>query len=195
MMFQNDDSLYEFDVHERLWRRRGEVEFLYTDGDAVEERVFEIVSSAQDLSVLSEELAAQIAGWPLRYHLSASRSNLLRPLAELLRGESLELGAGCGALTRFLGELGGNVFAVEGSRKRARIAAERGRDLPNVRVICDRIQDLRIGRTFDAVTLIGVLEYARVYGDGPNGVHDLLEQCRRFLKPDGCLILAIENQL
>jgi len=194
-MFQNDDSLYEFDVHERLWRRRGEVEFLYTDGDAVEERVFEIVSSAQDLSVLSEELAAQIAGWPLRYHLSASRSNLLRPLAELLRGESLELGAGCGALTRFLGELGGNVFAVEGSRKRARIAAERGRDLPNVRVICDRIQDLRIGRTFDAVTLIGVLEYAQIYGDGPNGIRNLLEQCRRFLKPHGCLILAIENQL
>ncbi len=48
--------------------------------------------------------------------------------------------------------------------------------------------------TFDVVTLIGVLEYARVYG-GPGGEVKLLQQARSYLKPDGLLVLAMENQL
>ena len=61
----------------------------------------------------------------------------MRPL-ELHSGDKvLELGCGCGAITRFLGEIGANVVAVEGSLARARVAAERCRELTNVRVVVD----------------------------------------------------------
>lgn len=122
--------------------------------------------------------------------------NILRPFARhLAQSAVLELGAGCGAITRYLGELGANVVAVEGSQRRASIAAERCRDLSNVTILCDRLQDLPFEAAFDVVTLVGVLEYAQVYVTDEDPVHAVLTQARKYLKPDGMLIVAIENQL
>jgi hypothetical protein len=67
------------------------------------------------LSSTSTELAAGIIDWPSYYHLSHLPSNLLRPVSELLAGDVLEVGAGCGALTRFLGEAARTVVALDGS--------------------------------------------------------------------------------
>ena len=129
------------------------------------------------------------------YHLSSQRANLLRPLEPLLRGRVLEVGAGCGAITRFLGECGAHVVALEPSPRRAAIAASRCRDLPNVQVVCDRLETFGGPGSFDVVTLIGVLEYARVFNDATDSVQAMLESVRALLAGDGRLILAIENQL
>ena len=187
---------YVFDEHQRVWSR-GEADtgFHYTDGEAIEQQLLTVVSTADDLSVLSPELRQHLKDWPSHYHLSALRANLLRPLGELLQKRVLEVGAGCGAITRYLGELGGEVLALEGSRMRARIAAARCRDLQNVSVFCERFEDFESDEVFDAITLIGVLEYARVMGRGPDPVQNLLRHCERFLSQDGCLIIAIENQV
>lgn len=187
---------YWFDEERLVWRRHGADErFLYSDGDAVEQRLLEIIRNARDLSSLSPELSSQITDWPSKYHLSRMRANLLRPLSELLQGSVLELGAGCGALTRFLGENGAQVIAVEGSLRRATIAASRCRDLPNVTVVCDSLSSLELQGECQAVLLIGVLEYAQFFLGGKEGVPKLLAQLRRFLAKDACLVLAIENQL
>ncbi|MDN7944084.1 methyltransferase [Burkholderia multivorans] len=186
---------YVFDDVIRIWRRDVSASFAYSDGDDVEESLARILQEAQDLSVLSPELAAHCTDWPHRYHLSASRANLLRPLSHRLTGDILEIGAGCGAITRYLGECGGNVLALEGSRRRASIAALRTRDLPNVIVLNERFGDFAVDRKFDVVTLIGVLEYAALFGDGDDPAHSMLQAVCRMLKPGGILILAIENQL
>lgn len=168
--------------------------FDYTDGDAIEEEIHSIVSGARDRRSGSEELAAQIHSWAMEYHFSPSRANLLRPFS--WKGlEVLEIGAGCGALTRFLGEQGAHVVAVEGSLRRARIAAARCVDLPAVSVFCDTFQEFVRERTFDVVLAIGVLEYAPAYHAGPDPVGGFLRQARSFLKPTGALLVAIENQL
>ena len=86
----------------------------------------------QTLAQLESELAAAIRDWPSQYHLDAARANLLRPIAPASGATVLEIGAGCGAITRFLGETGATVLALEGSLARARIAASRCRDLDNV---------------------------------------------------------------
>jgi 2-polyprenyl-3-methyl-5-hydroxy-6-metoxy-1,4-benzoquinol methylase len=169
--------------------------FAYSDGDEVEDRIAAVVRNASDLSVTSAELEAHCTDWPSRYHLSRTRANLLRPYANLLAGDVLEIGAGCGAITRYLGELGGRVTAIEGSFRRASIAASRTRDLPNVTVICDKFQGFEDERRFDVVTLIGVLEYAQMFGGSPEAVDELLVRARQYLKPDGILLLAIENKL
>lgn len=173
--------------------------FGYSDGDAVEARLLAWVRSVADRRVLSEELRAGITDWPSRYHLSPLRANLLRPLAGWLTGRMvLEIGAGCGALTRYLGELDAPVVALEGSPRRAAIAAARCADLANVAVIADSFQHFAPAARFDVITLVGVLEYARLFypaAPGIDPVAALLTDARALLKPGGVLLLAIENQL
>ena len=189
---------YDFDVAAKVWRRPSpQAAWRYSDGDEAEQRLADIVNSASDRSVDSPEIANQITDWPSRYHLDARRSNLLRALGDKLEGSVLEVGAGCGAITRYLGELGLDVVAVEGGARRAAIAASRCLDLSNVAVVADDFRRLPRGKLFNVVTLIGVLEYARVYfsGDLQDPVADLLARCVEFLRPGGILVIAIENQL
>ncbi|KXU91591.1 hypothetical protein CR51_31815 [Caballeronia megalochromosomata] len=127
--------------------------------------------------------------------MSGTRANILRPCENLLKGDILEIGAGCGAITRYLGESGANVFALEGSFRRATIARLRTRDLPNVSVIAERFDDFRSEQRFDVITLIGVLEYANLFTGGADPHRAMLERTRSLLKPGGKIIIAIENQL
>ncbi len=186
---------YRLDEAAGVWERVPRAPFAYSDGAAAEARVAAAIRAAADRTAGSEELAREIRDWPSLYHLSPERQNLLRPLLHGLKGLVLEIGAGCGAITRQLGENGATVLAVEGSFERAATAAARCRDLPNVVVLCDNFRDVELPFAFDAVTLIGVLEYARLFLAGDDPVQDLLARARDRLSGDGILVLAIENQL
>src|SRR5215470_10398986 len=148
-----------------LFRRRGFAGIAYTDGEQAERRIYDAVCQAGDRSTFSLELAQAITDWPSEYHLSRRRHCLVRPLGIQPGDKVLELGCGCGAITRFLGELGANVTAVEDSPQRARIASERCRDLRNVKVVVDDLLHFRSEDRFDWVLLVGVLEYAPVFSD------------------------------
>ncbi len=170
--------------------------FAYSDGDEVESRLLRAINEAKDVSVGSEELLKHITDWATLYHLSSSRANLLRPLENKLRGKKvLELGSGCGAISRFLGEIGCELTCVEGSPRRAKITAARCRGLHNVKVYNDNFQDFETDDLFDVVTLIGVLEYSRKFIKGEDPVVEALALTRRFLRPGGVLVIAIENKL
>jgi len=179
----------------RVWERPGFDGIAYSDGEDAEERLLAVLRQCRDVSSASAELRPHIADWPSEYHLSPARHNLLRPFAFRPSDRILELGCGCGAITRFLGESGAAVLGVEGSRRRARIAAERCRDLSNVRVACDNLASFQTAERFDVVTLIGVLEYARRFIDAADPVQECLRRARSWLAEGGVLILAIENQL
>ena len=189
----------DYNLKDDVWFPRAEFassEFSYSDGDEMETAIHRIVTSAKDKSLFSSELLDKIHDWPSRYHLSATRANLLRPFQHLFRSRVLEVGAGCGALTRFLGECGGTIFAIEGSARRAGIARARASNLKNVSVICDRIEEFHAGEKFDVVVVVGVLEYARVFGFGGDQPEQrFLNHISRMLSDEGVLILAIENQL
>ena len=187
-------SGYQFDDAAQIWKKPEYCDLPYSDGQAFEERLLEVLRGARDLSVLSSELQRNCIDWPSLYHLSAGRANLLRPLREHLQGTILELGAGCGAITRFLGESGAKVVAVEGTTRRASIARQRTRDLPNVNVVAEEILAFQSDIRFEVVTLIGVLEYGGLLVGVQDPHRALLEHARKLLKPDGILILAIENR-
>ena len=171
-------------------------EFTYTDGADFELEIERIISQAQDRSLFSRELVGAIWDWRSACHLSPVRANILRPLESLCRGRVLELGSGCGIITRYLGELGGDVVALEASAHRASITRQRTADLKNVTVVCDRIEDFNAEQKFDVVTMIGVLQYARIFSHcGDRAELDLLENAARQLKDDGVLVIAIQNKL
>ena len=179
-----------------FWIQPGYAGIAYSDGDETEQRLAAILANAADLSVFSRELAAQWTDWASLYHLSGSRANLLRPFRERLeQAEVLEVGAGCGAITRYLGECGARVLALEGSPRRAAMARSRTRNLANVTVVADRFDQFVCDQRFDVVTLIGVLEYAALFTEGDEPAVRMLERVRDLLKPGGKLIVAIENQL
>ncbi|MEM6987688.1 MAG: class I SAM-dependent methyltransferase, partial [Pseudomonadota bacterium] len=96
---------------------------------------------------------------------------------------------------RFLGECGAQVLALEGSARRAEITRLRTRDLSNVRVLAENLIDLDIDQQFDVVTLIGVLEYSPLFFEDEQGCELALQHLKRFVKPGGLFVVAIENQL
>lgn len=171
-------------------------EFTYTDGADFELEIERIIAQAKDRSLFSRELVGAIWDWRSACHLSPVRANILRPLESLCRGRVLELGSGCGIITRYLGELGGDVVALEASAHRASITRQRTADLKNVSVVCDRIEDFNAEQKFDVVTMIGVLQYARIFSHcGARAELDLLQNAARQLKDDGVLVIAIQNKL
>jgi SAM-dependent methyltransferase len=187
---------YIYNAAENYYYPETKSDFGYKDSADAENRIFNIINSCSDKNVFSVELTRQATDWPSYYHLTPLRANILRPFsAQMAAGKTLELGAGCGAVTRYIGELGGDVVALEGSPDRARVIGTRCADLPNVKVVADLIQNYATEEKFDVVTLIGVLEYSQVYIDSPDPIQTLLKTAQSFLKKDGLLVLAIENQL
>ncbi|HVO60882.1 MAG TPA: glycosyltransferase [Terriglobales bacterium] len=186
---------YLWDERFRLFRRDVVEEFPYSDGVEFESRLLEIVTTVSDRGTFSPEIAQAITDWPSEYHFSRSRHCLVRPLGITAGDKVLELGCGCGAVTRFLGETGAEVVAVEASLLRARIAAERCRDLGNVRIIVDNLTKFHTDQQFDYVLFIGVLEYAAVFSDGANPFVDQLRSAAQLLARGGRVVVAIENQL
>lgn len=172
----------------------------YSDGDTQEQEIARLIRTAKDLSRYSPELDQPWSEWALEYHLSSTRANLLDGLnLDGLRC-ALEIGAGCGAITRHLGEQGLEVDAIEGSLRRAEIARSRCRDLDNVNIICANANDLALpDECFDLILFVGVLEYAQRFsaqkGSHADQVVAMLEAALAALKPEGIIVIAIENRL
>ncbi len=165
----------------------------YSDG--AEDTLATIMADTADHSSSSDELATGITDWPSRYHLSRLRSNILRPLAIRPGDRVLDVGAGTGALTRYLGELGADVVALEGSLDRARVTQARCAGLSNVEIVCGPLDSFEDPGGFDLVLLCGVLEYSRSFLGGSSGAEAMLEMAARLTRSTGAVVLAIENQL
>lgn len=169
--------------------------FEYSDGDVEENYIFNVIRNAKNLSYNSSELDSKIKDWPSEYHLTSKRSNLVKSLRFQKPLHILEIGSGMGAITRYFGELGNTVVAVEGSYRRAKITRERCRDLNNVYVICSNILDLNFNFQFDMITLVGVLEYTPKFIGGTNPFDTLFKIIDKLLLKEGLLLIAIENRL
>jgi putative transferase (TIGR04331 family) len=169
--------------------------FNYSDGLDREDNVLKILRSVKDLSTFSEELHSSIHDWVTEYHFSRERHNLLRHIEFDPGWTILELGCGCGSMSRYFGESGATVTAIEGSYGRACSASERCRDLENVKIFCSNFQDVVLNEKYDLVTLIGVLEYSPLFFTSDDPIGECLTIAYNALKPEGVLIVAIENQL
>lgn len=190
------ENNYILNKDKNIYHREGFSGINYSDGSAIENNILDIVKTANDVSIHSDELRSKCTTWETTYHFSPVRTNILRPFEKRIENSTvLEIGAGCGAITRYLGECGAQVHALEGSMKRAEIARARTRDLENVHIVSDNFEDYSVDFKYDIITLIGVLEYAPLFIKGESPVKVMLERVRTLLKDDGILIIAIENQL
>ena len=172
----------------------------YSDGSETEEKLRSILTTASDLSWRSSAFSKGFGDWALDYHLSPRRGNLLRGLKLKPNSRILEVGAGCGAISRYLGDHGHCVDALEGSLSRSRLAAMRCSGLESVAVVHGDFNVFNIpGATYDVVLFVGVLEYARRFGNDSlppqAAVQAMLSKALASLKPDGMIVVAIENRV
>jgi 2-polyprenyl-3-methyl-5-hydroxy-6-metoxy-1,4-benzoquinol methylase len=181
-------------MHEMIGKVKVNLEFyrgedFYSDGP-IEDEILNVVKNAENyFDVISKDNR-----WPILYHLSPIRENIIDwyPFEE--DAEILEIGAGCGAITGALCNNTQKVVCVELSKKRALINAYRHIQKDNLEIVVGNFNDIKLNNKFDYITLIGVLEYAASYTDTENPYEDFLRKIKGLLKPSGKLIIAIENK-
>lgn len=162
---------------------------LYSDGD-VEDEILHIVKNCSDYTAVLHECA----NWPIMYHLSPARQNLLQWYNFNPEGNLLEIGGGCGAFTGMFASKLKEVKVVELSRKRSEIIYNRYKNHENVEIYVGNLNDIKFESQFEYITLIGVLEYAGKFTESQSPYKSFLEKVKGYLRPNGQLIVAIENK-
>ena len=159
---------------------------IYSDGN-IEDKI---------LNMLKEDRESEIValGGAAFHNFTNARENLINWYPFNSEASVLEIGAGMGALTGLLCDKCRVVISVEQSEKRAQIIRERHKDKKNLTVYTDDIYEHTFDDKFDYILLIGVLEYVGINSTDGNPYLKLLRQIRSLLKPNGKLLLAIENQ-
>ena len=87
-----------------IWRLRDHSSFAYSDGSHAEHYLQSVFERDIDLSSSSPDLKQYIKDWPSEYHLSNKRAQLLAGFDFDPALKVLEVGCGCGAITRHLAE-------------------------------------------------------------------------------------------
>ncbi len=169
-------------------------EDLYSEG-AAEDRLLDYVKNHTALDY--EHYIQESRSWSVMYHLSYIRENVAGWLPIKSDDRVLEIGSGCGAITGVLARLAGSVTCVELSKKRSLINAYKNREYDNIHIMVGNFEDVEAGLTekYDYITLIGVLEYAASYIRADRPYEAFLEILKKHLKPDGKIVIAIENRL
>lgn len=166
-------------------------EDLYSDG-SIEDEILAFVRSEKYPDQTDEWIGNDFVR---AYHLSVLRENILNWYPFSGEETALEIGAGCGALSGMLSSRLKKVTALDLSKKRSMINYERNRDRENLEIMVGNLEDIRLTEAFDYVIVNGVLEYAMSFIDSDTPYTDFLKICRSFLKPEGKLLLAIENKM
>ena len=167
---------------------------LYSDGD-IEDILLDIVKTHERSEF--PDVIVESKSWPILYHLSEVRTNILNWYPFEAGAHVLEVGAGCGAITGTIAEKARKVTAIDLSKRRSMINAYRNKERDNIEIMVGNFNDIAAGLTgkFDYVTLIGVLEYGELYIPEKDAYHAFLKKIAGLLKPGGKVLIAIENQL
>ena len=165
----------------------------YCDG-AVEDELLEIVKNHEASEF--NHIIAERNEWPILYHLSPTRGNIIDWMPMASDAKVLEVGAGCGAVTGAIAAKAGRVDCIELSRKRSLINAYRNQEYDNIHIYVGNFKEIEKSLTeqYDYITLIGVLEYAESYISAEKPYVEFLRLMHRHLKPAGKLVIAIENK-
>lgn len=166
----------------------------YCDG-AVEDELLEFVKEHDESEYA--DFIEDSHSWPILYHLSPQRENIVSWLPMDKSMKVLEVGSGPGAVTGCLAEKAGSVTCVDLSRKRSLINAYRHQDCDNLTIKVGNFSDIEpsLPADYDYVLLIGVFEYGQSYISTETPFHDFLRIIKSHVKPDGRIVIAIENKM
>ena len=166
----------------------------YTDGD-IEDEMLEIAKNCTPGEY--DGVIKEKKSWPILYHFSELRENIISWFPIKKTDRVLEIGGGPGAITGALCKSAAEVTCIDLSRKRCLINAYRHKDCENLTFLVGNFQDIepKLEQKYDLITLIGVLEYAQFSIQGEDPFTEYLSRIRTHLAPGGRLVIAIENRI
>lgn len=162
----------------------------YSDG-TMEDELLQLFESGAS----KDDFLKKDCRWPTLYHLSDFRQNILSWYPFRKDSSLLEVGAGCGALSGLFCRRAAKVTSVELTKRRSSVNYARNSEFPNLEIISGNFHNIRFSEKFDYIVLNGVLEYAASFTDTDNPYEDFLNELKKLLKPDGVILIAIENRL
>ncbi len=161
---------------------------VYSDG-SIEEDILNIVRGKAEISDYYNQ-------YPVLYHLSPARENILAWYPFKQNASCLEVGAGCGAVTGGLCRRLKTVVSVDISERRCLINYERHKDCDNLEIIAGNIHDIDFKNKFDYIVLNGVFEYAMSFTHTDREPYrEFLSSLSKLLSKNGHILMAIENRL
>lgn len=195
--------LSEDEVLNRLPERIGDVilnyryypgKDLYSDG-TIEDEILAIVKDASKVEYPA--IIERKKSWPVLYHLSPLRGNIVDWLPIGRKDKVLEIGSGCGAITEKLAEKAGTVTCVDLSAKRSHINAYRNHDKDNIEIHVGNFSDIEpsLPKDYDYICMIGAFEYGQSYIHTDTPYEDFFKIIKKHIKDKGRIIIAIENKL
>lgn len=162
----------------------------YSDGD-IENVIMNFVLRESKF----EDIPSGAEMFPVLYHLSPERENILNWYPFDVNSRILEIGAGCGAITGLLCRSGASVTCIELSKKRSEINYARNKLYDNLEIIVGNFNDIKLDEKYDYVILNGVFEYAMSFTRQKDPYVYFLKHIISFLNSKGKILLAIENRL
>lgn len=141
-----------------------------------------------------DEILSEDGRWEVFYNLSRMRTSILNWYTFKRDAQLLEIGGGLGALTGLFCDRCSHVTTVERSLTRASIICERYNDKNNLEIYAGDIDNVKLGRKYDYIVGIGLLESQELHSKQIEPYAKFLKRALRFLKPDGKLLLAVENR-
>ncbi len=142
-----------------------------------------------------DEILMEDDRWAVFYHLSDMRTGLLGWYDMPKNTDVLEINCGFGALTGVLADHAAHVTALDESLFHARSCVKRHESKENLDVYAGNLRDMPFGRRFDLITLIDVLPRIAKGSLSPEPYADYLKGLLDYLKPQGRIILAMDNRL
>ena len=162
----------------------------YSDGD-VEDKILEYIDKYPNNY---EEAFKVDSSWPVFYHLSTMRKNVINWYPFKKQSSILEVGGGMGAITDALCQKCDKVTTIELSKRRATAILKRNKKSKNLEIIVGNFKDIELTEKYDYILLNGVLEYGAMYKDSDNPYIDFINNLKNNLKKDGKILIAIENR-
>ncbi len=168
-------------------------EDLYSDG-IIEDEILSIVKNASRVEYPA--IIEEKKSWPVLYHLSPLRGNIVDWLPIKPGDKVLEIGSGCGAITEKLAQKAENVTCVDLSAKRSHINAYRNHDKNNIEIHVGNFADIEpsLPKDYDFACMIGVFEYGQSYIHTETPYEDFLKIMKEHVKNNGRIVIAIENK-
>lgn len=166
---------------------------LYSDG-AIEDEILTIVKNASRVEYPA--IIEEKKSWPILYHLSPLRGNVIDWLPIKPEDKVLEIGSGCGAITERLAQKAGKVTCVDLSARRSQINAYRNQEKDNIEIHVGNFADIEpsLPEDYDFACMIGVFEYGQSYIHTRTPYEDFLKIIKKHVKNNGRIVIAIENK-
>lgn len=168
--------------------------------DVSRDELMEMVLKVGELGV--EDFRGWLKGENPRVHkyLFANTRRNLPYVLDLSRfSRALDVGCGYGAVSFGLARVFKEVYALDITAEKPLLVRELAQEmgLNNIQTLQANAMELPFGDgAFDAVTVVGVLEWAPLFNEGdPRQVQlQFLREMRRVLAPEGQLLVGIENR-